>query len=70
MLSREGKPMMSVTATRTTEIDDKLKTWIEELLPERGVADGAQPLDLDELEIALGASNDRGARKQRKRRAA
>jgi len=62
--------MTRVTATLTTEIDDKLKTWIEELLPERHAADGAEPLDLVELEISLGASNDRGASKQRKRRAA
>ena len=61
--------MTSVTPILPTEIDDKLKSWIEELLPERSAA-GAQPLDLDELRMSLGAANDRGARKERRGRAA
>jgi hypothetical protein len=71
MLVSEGKPMESVTATLSNAIESKLKVWLEELLPERDAADGgAQPLDLDELQLSLRASNERDPQKQRRSRAA
>jgi len=51
-----------VTANPPAKIDSKLKTWIEELLPEQDdAADGAQPLNLDELQNSLRKPNDRDA---------
>jgi hypothetical protein len=63
--------MEGVSATLSNAIEGKLKVWLEELLPERDAADGgAQPLDLEQLQLSLRASNERAPQKQRRSRAA
>jgi hypothetical protein len=54
------------------EVDNTLRTWIEELLQKEadGREIGARPLNLEELERSLHASVDRRALKRRGSRAA
>ena len=56
--------------TLPSDIEPRLKTWIEELLPERHDHDGAEPLNLEELEHSLRERVSRDGMKQRGRRAA
>jgi hypothetical protein len=62
---------MTVTLNLSGEGNVRLKTWIEELLPENhDTSSGAQPLNLEELQNSLGASGERDAKKRGGSRAA